>query len=592
MSQSQENLTKKFINELTDHLKENKIKETLDLFDGDNYDNIIKETSWEIVQIASSYLTVENAKDNGELIDCCKIILNAIAEKCNPCETVLEFLEQVDRPEDDMKFCIILKVLGKSLSKMNDKTKSIEWCIITIRSYVESLPVPLNEFEDSTVIKIKFQNIYIAIISFLEPLVEEAALENDNSENYAILRDYLLSILIFLMGNPLCYVPEEVLESNIQYHLPEKIIMLMNRISEDLLWFLNVVNARSKGSNSKKKNINEECCNLKIMLFESNESVPDLAYANFYFYIVTKSHLWEKVPQVYSLRYIFQECLYLVIKLLEEQENVTMRKGLNLMDQLLQKITKHSLISKLLELNVYTKLINVIVKVMIYCDNIEERKKAVQIFHKYIELFNIEARYYVVLHLYQTSEHSGLVSVTTGILKACIIECLEATPPLPYFLGKKLESLLKLACKLQHGSASDLVELSDEIITSLNLLRFLLLRDRCNQTGIWNLVNKLEDDYLKPLRKGISLCKSHWKVKIKDLEEQSKIHKISDNVSLENNDAEITLTVGGEKLPAMPVSEKISFCYQAINGLDVMESILIRVNECISDSPDNVVTSK
>lgn len=567
-------------------MKENKPKEALDLFEGDNYDNIIQESLWDIVQIASSYLTNENVDQNEEIVECCTAVLGAIAEKCSPAETILAFLEQIEGPDDDVKFCRILMVLGKSLCRIPDKTKAIEWCVSTIRSYVESMVVPENESQEITAVATnKIQHVYVTIISFLEPLIDEAALENDILKSNAILRDYLLSILIFLMGKPLCHLQEQQLASDLKLPLPERIIILVSRVTGDMLWFLNVIEERSRKSYSRKKAMDEESSNLKVTLFELNENIPDLAYANFYFYVVTKVHIWEKVPQVYEPQYIFHVCTYLIVKLLQEPKNVAIEKGLDLMDQLLGRVTRFSLTSELLQLNIYSELFNVLIKVMVYCDIDKERKKALSMFQDYIDLFDMQARYFIVLRLYQISEHSGLLSLTTGVFKASIMECLQATPPIPHFLGNNFRCLLKLACKLPHGSDSDVVELSDEIITGLNLLRFLFLRDKHNQTGIWNLVDSLENDYLKPLREGINLCRAHWKVKMNDLEEQKKTHKISDNIELEKRDAEVALTVGGEKLPAMPVAEKIAFCQQAVNGLDVMESILIRVNECIASNP-------
>ncbi|XP_029055703.1 glomulin [Osmia bicornis bicornis] len=578
MTDPKENATKKFINDLTDYLKENKLKEVLNLFEDNSYDNIIQESSWYIVPIVSSHLTNENTKYNAELIECCTKILNIIVEKCNPSETVLELLEQVEGPEIHVKFCIVLKVLNKCLNKMNDKMKAIEWCSSTIRSYVDSLPIPDKDSPSSTITINKIQNIYIAIISFLEPLVEEARLEN--SEKCATLKDYLASILIFLMGKPLSHLPEKCLKQP----MPEKIVTLVSQITGDLLWFLNIVNLRCKRTNSKKKRIEEECHNLKVTLFELDENISDLAYANFYFYVITRIHLWERVPQVYDFQYIFQACIYLIIKLLEDQETVA--KGLSLMDQLLKRLIRRSLTSELLELNIYLQLFDTITKLMIcYFNNNKERKRALIIFQEYVEMFDMQARYLIVFRLYQTSKYSGLLSLTTGIVKDSVIECLQSVPLIPYFLGNNLESLIKLACKLPHGSASDLVELSDEIITSLNLLRFLFIRDQQNQTGIWNLVDKLEKDYLKPLREGIYLCRAHWKVKVKDVEEQKKAIKANAKTELERNDIEAPLPVGGEKLSPIPILNKLSLCYQAVNGLDVMESILIRVNECIMNNP-------
>lgn len=588
MIEHQEALAKKFVKELMDNLKENRFKKVLSFFEDNSYDDIIRESSWDIVSTVSSYITTENSKYNGHLVECCKVILNAIVEKCNPSETVLELLEQVESPEDDIKFSIILSVLSKCLSKMDKKMRAIEWCISTLRSYIESLPIPEKDSQDNIIIINKIKNVYNAVILFLEPLINESRLEN--AGKCTILKDYLASILIFLMGKPLFYFQKGELESSLNQSLPEKIVILVSRVTGDLLSFLNIASTRSKETKSKRKNIDEENIDLKVTLFELDENISDLAYANFYFYVITKLHLWEKVPQVYDWQYIFEACIYLIVKLLQEQESII--KGLNLLEHLLIRLTRCSLTLQILQLNVYFELFNTLVKIMIYSNNDQERKKALNLFQNYIEIFDIQARYSIILYLYQTSEHSGLLSLTTGIFKASIIECLQASPPVPYFFGNKLEILIKLACKLPYGSASDLVELSDEIITSLNLLRFLFIRDEQNQTGIWNLVDKLQHEYLKPLREGIHLCRAHWKVKIKDLEEQKKTYKIFGNTELEKSDAEIILTVGDEKLPAMPIPEKITFCCQAINGLDVMESVLIRVNECIANNSFRQNTNK
>ncbi|XP_076650209.1 glomulin [Halictus rubicundus] len=575
---------------LTDYLKENKAKEALDLFENTT-DDVIIDFSCSTIQLLSSYITNENAEHNREMFDCCKMMLHDIAEKCDPSDTWLSFLEQM---EDDTSFCTILEIIGKHVLKVKDKLKC--WCINTIKSYIDELSRVWEETEEVTTLTNRILKVYDAIIPFVEIMVQEAALQNAKSENYVELRDQLLSVLICLMGEPLCYLPDHILVSRSDQPLPEKIVMLMNHITGDLLQFLNIMSIRSKKHYSKKKTMDEENYNIKKILFESDENVSDLAYANLYFYTLTKLHLWEKVPQIYNWQYIFEACIYLIIKLLQEKEKVTIEKGLNLLDHLLNRLTKHCLISELLELNTYSNLFDTIVNVMIYCDSNKERKKALELFQKYVEIFDMQARYHVVLHLYQTSEHSGLLSLTTSILKDSIIECLQTTPPTPYFLGDNLETLLKLTCKLSHGSGTDLVEISDEIISSLNLLRFLLIRDRHNQTGIWNVIDKLKNDFLKPLREALDSCKAHWKVKIKDLEERKEMVGTSD-MGFEKSDSEITLIVGGEKLPPLPLSEKILFCHNAINGLDVMESILIRVNECISETSftktnDNTVTSK
>ncbi|XP_078042068.1 glomulin-like isoform X1 [Augochlora pura] len=587
-------MTQDLCHDLEEYLKKNKIKEALELFEGTG-DEAIINWSWLLIKIASSYIDDENERKYKERFDCCKMILNAVAEKCDPSDTLYRFLEEM---ETDVKVCTILDIIGKNVLKVKDKMKYS--CISVIRSCIEDLARIHKETQEAATMTKRVLKVYKVIIPFLELMIQEVALKNANLDNYIELRDHLLSILICLLGEPLCYLQDHIPGSKSDLSLPETIVMLMDHITGDLLQFLNTVKIRNRRKQLKRETANEsiaeETYNIKTILFLSDENVSDLAYANLYFYILTKSHLWEKAPQVYRWKYIFERCIYLIIKLLQEKEIVTVEKGLDLIDHLLNRLTKQCLTSELLQLNIYSELFDALVQVMIYCDSNKERKKALALFQRYFEMFDMQARYFIVRRLYQTSEHSGLISLTTSMLKDSIIECLQATPPAPYFLGNNLEILLQLSCKLSHGATTDLVEISDEVISSLNLLRFLLLRDKHNQTGIWDVINKLASDYLKPLRGAIDLCKAHWKVKIKDLEEQKRLIG-TNHLGLEKYDAEIALIVGGEKLPPLPVSEKILFCHKAVNGLDVMESILIRVNECISENSfaknnNNAVTSK
>lgn len=53
--------------------------------------------------------------------------------------------------------------------------------------------------------------------------------------------------------------------------------------------------------------------------------------------------------------------------------------------------------------------------------------------------------------------------------------------------------------------------------------------------------------------------------------------------------ADVTLRVGGETLPELPDAEKLEFCRRALTALDVLESVLVRVTECLENGPVNAV---
>lgn len=588
----------KFITELKEFLKNDDPESAVLLFKSNIDEQIIEQSSWDVVPIVSNYFTSSNANNKKKLFECCETILNIIAEKCNPSETVLQFLEQIESLENDTKFCTMLKPVGISFNKLNNKSNAIEWCVGTIQSYIQALPIPSYDKSDSnknisneetSAISNRIINLYNNIVSFLQSLIQELNLTNITKQD-VIFKEYLLGLLIYLLGRPYCYLYEDVTASEIC----DEILKLIFHLATDVLYPLNFINGRSmlendwtykKDSDEKPISVNRQLEKCEIL--ELQEIVPTLAYANFYFYVITREALWIKLPQVYHPHYILQAGIFLVNCLLKEQNIVLISKGLIFLELLMKRVEKMSIGLDKLELRIYVRLLHTIINVMIYCDSDSERKKALSIFHEYIiNIFDMEARYSIIIYLYNTCQHSGVLSLVTGLVKTSIIESLGMTPRCTYFFGNNLDSLLKSACNLPYGSTTDLVEISDEIITTLNLLRFLLIRDRSNETGIWNIVNVLEENYLKPLRQGIDLCKAHWKTKIKDLEE-AKTKNISREIEA---DKKVMLSVGNKRLPAMPIAQKLKFSHQVLCGLDVMESLLIRVNECIvNDSIKNIL---
>ncbi|XP_032669583.1 glomulin-like isoform X1 [Odontomachus brunneus] len=570
-------MSQTFVTRFISLLEDRKTEEIVELFAAEN-NELIEDALSEIVRIASEYLTEFNAQSEQELFECCKAVLNTIAEAYNPMETVLEFLQYIECLDNDVKFCALLEPLGICMMKGKNKTNVIEWSVSTIKSYIEDLPIPSEVDQEATSCRII--NVLETITLFLGPLVEEAADMNSKLEETCLFGDHLLSLTITLCGKPFCYLSRSVVETVMYKKLLEKIMTLALNLTGDILYYLNIVSNCSRNITHDRVQSEYSEDNIRSVLFELSDNMSDLAYANFYFHIITEEIFWKSVPQVYSSHYILETCLYLFKVLFNKKQEILISNGLIFMENVIKRIYPRSVSSDVLGLRIYKDLFQLIIRIMIYCDIDTNRKKARCVFQEYIKIFDIEARYSVISHLYEINEHSGVLSLITGMFKASIIECLDSTPRNPHFFGKNMKIMLKKICNLPHGSSSDLVEISDEVITALNLLRFLFIRDKRNETGIWNMRDTIQSDYLKPLRDGIDLCKTHWRVKAKDLERQRKGYSTGE---IEKVNAMVTLTVGGKQLPVMPIAEKIAFCNQAINGLDVMESILIRVNECVSE---------
>ncbi|XP_033211838.1 glomulin [Belonocnema kinseyi] len=519
----------------------------VDLATNENHLQLLKDSSWNIVQIISPHLTIENAEGNVRLFKTCENLLQIIAEKCQPSEIVLELLEQMDNFENDVKFCALLSPLKVSLNRMDDKSRAFDWCVNTIKSYLESIPCDKSRIID----------LYKEIMEFLKPLIAEASLGKESN-----IRDLLLSLLISILGKPFCFLEKE--------SISESIINSICQLTGDCFRFLTIIAEREK---RRKKS--PEASNL----FESTWQISDLSYANFYYLVIISFP--EKVPQIYDSEFILHNCFFIACTFLQNQEIVLVSKGLNLVEAAMSRVEKYSLGQRSLDSTVHSKLFACITQVMIYCEIEKQRQKALEIFRNYIDLFEMQTRYQVISQLLKITNHSGLLSIITAIVKDSVIKCLEDNPPSTYFLGRKLQNLLSLVCRLAHGSTTDLIEIAEEIIAALNLIRFLAIRDKDNLTGFWDYAEELERNYLKNLRTGIDLSRAHWKLKVKDLQLELEMSRKMKK-RMDNGD-NVMITVGGEDLGMLPVSEKIRFSNQALNALDIMENVLIRVNECFED---------
>lgn len=589
------------VRDLTCLLNSEKTDHALQLIREEKFSVCLKDCSWDLIPTVSGYLNGYNLKNKLDLFQCCETLLETIATHCNPAETLLEFIEQAECPDNDAKFCAVLKPMAKSLERLEgSRGRSLEWCINTIKSHVVELPLPENQKLEGKEITLldadpstfRIVNVYQAILPFFKPFVAEVSLRNV-VQVPADCRKLLLSSLISLLGKPFCYLEFQDPKS-LRRMLAEDILDNVTHLTGDVFRFLEYVEDRmirmsmtgsemSTRDSDDKDDASGDETNSPPDLFADKESISDLAYANFYYLIIGVGLKIESVPCVYDPCYILHSCLYLSSCLLQKPQYLLIAKGLALAQVGLVKVEAFSVDTDVLESKVYIDFVQSLSQVMIYCDARDHREIALKVFKLYFQIFTMEARYLVILHLYDVFNHSGLIGCLTSLVKDSVVKCLESVPIDKSFVGKRIRVLLTKACKMPFASSSDLVEISDELIASLNLIRFLIIRDKNNLTGIWDFIADLKTNFIQPLRDGLDISRAHYKLKINDLKAQGKLDK--DKRRDQNNklDDEISITVGGETLPTMPTNEKINFCYHAINAFDVMESILIRVNECIDN---------
>uniref|UniRef100_A0A161MMT7 Glomulin-like protein isoform x1 n=1 Tax=Triatoma infestans TaxID=30076 RepID=A0A161MMT7_TRIIF len=206
----------------------------------------------------------------------------------------------------------------------------------------------------------------------------------------------------------------------------------------------------------------------------------------------------------------------------------------------------------------------------------KNREKAVPIFHKFLRIFDPRGRFYMLLALQDTVKEPGFVGYLATRTKDFVAESLytKNSEELKYFTGKCLRDLIKKFCRLEGGCETDLVRNSDLIISSLNLLRYLIIRDTENFTGFLELLPSLDNNYLSPLKKAIQMSRAHYELQKKEINQPSNTDGVKTST---------TVSVGGMELPHLSSEQKFQVIDGALNMFDLIDSLLSRLIECIHD---------
>ena len=581
-------LCNELISALSECLADGRTDDALSVIYNAKYGQCLKDKSWDIIPSVSKFLVQETVDNSPEVFDCCETLLKEVAQKANPEEALFEFLEQAESLENDVKFLAMLKPLQTVLFQLpNRRKQSLEWCLNMIHSHVKSLSVPKSyrlegkerALLDSDPDVCRITKIYMGIVPFYMPFVNEVSLRQTAEYKTSLQRDLLVCSILHLLSQPLAFLDLEChgKSSSAIWCVTEELLTLLTCLVGDLMTFLEYAEKREAEGRVKGKN-NFTTQNGDEDMLSTQDKIPVVSVAVLYYLILAEHIQLSKVPCVYSPLYIFQRCLYLIVLLMKYSEDLVVHKGLLLANAVLAMLSEGSVPCDVLESPTHREFVESLSKVMIYCEVEDFRKSAVLVLRNYLFKFDAKGQYLLMSNLATAVNHAGILGYLTMLLKDMIINALNTAVMPPYFTGKVLYDLISKYCSLEHGAETDLVENVDQIVSALNLIRFLALRDRENRTGMWDYVEFLEKSLLQPVRVGLKLSRAHYKLKLQDLEEEKKVVKKDKGFI---NKSDVIITVGGQQLPNLPHENKVAVITSALNAFDLMESLLIRVDECI-----------
>uniref|UniRef100_A0A8C1PGM3 Glomulin, FKBP associated protein a n=1 Tax=Cyprinus carpio TaxID=7962 RepID=A0A8C1PGM3_CYPCA len=513
--------------------------------------NIVRCMGWNLLGPLVQILLKKEDKN----LPHCHAILSHLLEVCSPKELLVGLLEQVEEADTGSiaeTVTLLLKPLQTVLLRLGmKKASSVGMALSTLLSQVARLPVPVTkEQEEDDVFGLC--HCCTALLQFVKPFVEEVkegVKDNNRISKDNELRVELLKFCMKSLSKPLLEVqlkdPDTLLKSPLRDFATE-ILIILSSIGESLpdLLSRNVLKRR------------EVPGFLEEEVRYPKESLACLSHLLFVDHIAV-----DIFPAVLSPIFVLQ-CNMEYIELLLSS---------------LIRVEDNSLPVDLLELKTFFSVPQNLVKVMTLCPDQTLRTKGLKVFQLSIDKFNTEAKYKFFKGMLKTSHHAGVEGYIIKNIKNQIDFSLKPCNGNDWFLGKHLLPLLRLVLCLPHGPETDLLQNLDRIMESLNLLRYMLIRDKEweNETGIWTELYKIEDNYLKPLRTGLNMSKAHYEAELKSAKENKKISSKDSKASV------CTVTVDNEKLPNMTPEMQIQVLQSAVFTFDLIESVLTRIEEII-----------
>ncbi|XP_021699955.1 glomulin isoform X1 [Aedes aegypti] len=579
-----------------------KSKEFKDVFNllRENENGLLQTESMDMVSALVDNLNEALLLDDSKLLSVCEDLLKLVAEKCSPQEVLLELLEKIETTKDDDIFTSLLKVLQVVLLRFNEnKVRSLEWSLNTIYSYMDQIVLPdyiskvgadEGKLLESDEIVQRVLLLYMTILLFLEPIWKTLNSDGEIFKTTKMSRkNVVICFILQLMGNHLIYLdihhkPGKIDTAGVaegaktySRQVAEDLVSAMCSLLGDPYQLLSYGERRKRWSSSKwykKPNPTQN-------IFMNEDKCPMLALAMYHYLLIGEDLQPKTSPAVYTNLHLFEMGLYYCTELITNEHIVVHHKGIVLGMKSLEKLGAEKLFPDNLDVEIHQQFCKGLSNLIVYSSSESNRKDGTMLLRDYILHFDSEGRYLVISNLFKTVQHSGLHSFVATIYKDLISQELSGNnTPSPWFVGKSLKHLLLTEiCVLKNGIETDLVENADTIITGLNVLRFLLLRDKLNKTSIWEYMKELEHHYLYPLRKSIDLAKAHFK------EERLKTAQASEGTS-NHSDISVSIINSGP-LPELTREKKLELLTHAMNQFDLMECLLARVLECINLKPIN-----
>ncbi|KAJ8683642.1 hypothetical protein QAD02_019434 [Eretmocerus hayati] len=563
-----------FSEKLTEAINDCNNKKLASLLNHPQSISIIEEFTYETLVSVVSILEACDYKANGWTSKSCDEVLHFLSTHCKPTELLLYLVEQIDICKSDECFYHLLKPLKICLAGCKNPSTVIDMCTDVIKKFLSHLPIPHDEEGDSHDDQVERIILsYIHISRFYDDLINNFESNDKSNSKMKTIENILLESLLVMFGNPICHLT--LSESNHSL-ITSKISKNILKIQWDIVYlfqFINHGNFHKYYSNSCLQNV--ETGKLKSGEKSAVLNIDDLCLCNFFWSILNTKTV--NIPSVYNPQYIAYNVINMANYFMTCQGNgkIFVIKALDLISFALNIIDKFQLPVEALELSIHGELFKHLENCILYPDSEKDQKYAMRVFINFTRAFEIKARYLVMKNLIISDHHSKIKSIVVGIFKNSVAETLETLEKNPNnedsnLMYSNLKMFLLKICFLQDGMKTNLLDISDQILVTLNFILFLALRVEKN-VEIPKILDHSVLAFLTSVRTLISSQRDACKLDMSELEKFGSVSK------QKRDGGEMTLLLQD---PHLSVEQKIHLCNRAINSLFMMESTLDRINEC------------
>ncbi|XP_072220473.1 glomulin, FKBP associated protein a isoform X2 [Leuresthes tenuis] len=413
----------------------------------------------------------------------CLAIFNHLLETCRPKELLIGLLEQLEH-DNPATVAETLHLLLNPLQKVllclgSRKASSLGMTLSSVLDQMAKLPIPqTKEQEEDDVFSLG--RCCTDLIGFVRPFVLEAGQnllsahsnkttsEQDREKEDELqteLLKYCMKTLSHLLLEVQLRDPDTLPLSPLRTFATE-ILSTLSAIGESLssLVFQPLL---------KRKQVPGF---LEEEVRYPKKSLASLAHLVFVYHLAA-----DTFPCVFSPVFCLRANMEHISLLLSRTEDYMLQKGLDLYEKSLVRVADGSLPAALLEIKTFLIVPQNLVKVMTICAKHDLRTEGLMVFQLSIDKFDTEAKYRFFQYMLRTSHHSGVEGYIIKNIKNQIDFSLQSGNSNIWFEGIHLLPLLRMVFSLPDGPETDLLQYLDRVMESLNLLRYLVIRDKITE---------------------------------------------------------------------------------------------------------------